>query len=193
MPPNMAFSARVIGLEETAQILFRKIPREFPKFVRGALRKAAKPTLVLMRKNAAALDSTPDYRYSDDQWHAGGSGRMKQSLRKKEKTYRNTGTFIIVLGPRIDGGWAKKGMHANIVEGGSWKSGARWHPLTGTSGRMPDLPFVAPAFRATQARAQRIIRQEVVRRMQSWRRGRVGFRAMRVATAVSRGSIVTGL
>lgn len=193
MPPNMAFNARVVGLKETARILFRKIPREFPKFVRASLRKASKPTLALMRQNAAALNSTPESRYSREQWDAGGPGRTKQALRKKEKTYRNTGTFIIVLGPRIDGGWDKKGLHGNIVEGGSWKSGARWHPLTGTSGRMPDLPFVEPAFRATQDGARRIIRREVVRRMQKWRRGRASFRAVRFARSVLRGSIVTGL
>ena len=192
MPPNMAFNARVVGLEETARILFRKIPREFPKFVRASLRKAAKPTLALMRQNAAALNSTPEGKYSRQQWDAGGPGRTKQALRKKEKTYPS-GVFIIVLGPRIDGEWSKKGLHGNIVEGGSWKSGARWHPRTGTSGRMPDLPFVEPAFRATQGGARRTIRREVVRRMQRWRRGRASFRAMRVVTSIFRGSIVTGL
>jgi len=186
----MAFSARVIGLEETKRVLFRKIPKEFPKFVRAAVRKAAKPTLALMRENAATLDSTPDWKYSRQQWDAGGPGRMQKSLRKKEKTYRNTGTFIIVMGPRIDD---ESGLHGNIVEGGSWKSGSRWHPLTGTSGTMPDLPFVEPAFVATQSRARRIIRQEVVRRMQSWRRGRASFRAGRLASSIFRGSIVTGL
>lgn len=189
----MAFNVRVLGFAQLRDTLFRKIPKEFPKFVRAALRKSAKPTLALMRKNAAALDSTPSFKYSRAQWAAGGPGRMKSSLRKKEKTYRNTGTFIIVLGPRIDGAWAKKGLHANIVEGGSWKSGARWHPLTGTSGTMPDLPFIEPAFTATQSRARRIIRQEVVRRMQKWRRGKGSFKALRIAQSVLRGSIVTGL
>lgn len=193
MPPNMAFNARVVGLRQVEDTLFRKIPREFPKFVRSALRKAVKPTLALMRENAAALTSTPDSKYSRQQWNAGGPGRTRQALRKKERTYRNTNTFIIVLGPRIDGAWSKKGMHGNIVEGGSWKSGARWHPRTGTSGRMPDFPFVEPAFRATQAGVRRTIRREVVRRMQSWRRGKASFRAMRVATSILRGSIVTGL
>lgn len=193
MPPNMAFNARVVGLNQVYDTLFRKIPREFPRFVRSAVRKAAKPTLVLMRRNAAALRSSPAEKYSRKQWLSGGPGRMKQSLRKKEKTYPNTGTFIIVLGPRIDGEWRKVGSHGNIVEGGSWKSGVRWHPRTGTSGRMPDFPFVEPAFRATQAGARRTIRREVVRRMQSWRRGKASFRAMRVVTSILRGSIVTGL
>ncbi len=193
MPPNTAFNARVYGLEQVQDMFSRKMPREFPRFVRMALREATKPTLAVMRRNAAALKSSPAEKYSAKQWLSGGPGRLEQALGKKEKTYRNTGTFIIVLGPRIDSKWEAKGKHGHVVEGGSWKSGMRWHPLTGTSGRMPAFPFLAPAVNATRGRVRRILFREVVRRMQSWWRGKTSFRAMRVATSILRGSIVTGL
>ena len=137
----------VLG-DKALQALLKELgPRIERKVTRGAMSDAAKPLVKAARRNAKARKVT---------------GGLAKSAGKRVKTYTKDGVIYVAVGYL----WKKGGYHAHLVEfghriarGGTLsRIGKTGKKGEGTAaGRVKGYPLLAPAFRQTRHKVQRII------------------------------------
>ncbi len=135
---------------------------------RKALRVASTPIVKAIREAAPVADP----HYVQGQL---ANKRLRKSIGRKFKYYKNTGTDMVIVGPRIKGKW--QGYHGHLVEFGtkprhrktadartsraaSWVAD-RLGVHGGYTGVMPSRPFVGPVFKRMLPGAKGAIRNEL--------------------------------
>ena len=104
--------------------------------VKRAVRAGAKPVIEAIKANAPV----------------GATGNLQKSIGKREKTYRRSETFFIVIGPRTSGKflgfhghWLEEGTEMRYTKGGAYR------------GYIPATHFLERAWASTEDIARGVI------------------------------------
>lgn len=126
-----------------------RLPKEYDKARRSLLKRAAKPVVKAI-KGKVRVGTKPHKRYTKDGKHVATyyPGNLKRSIR----TLRFKGSKDLFVGPRL----ARKGSSHGSFRGNK-VDGYYGHIVEYGSIKQSSKPFMRPGFRASKARAARII------------------------------------
>lgn len=147
MATGVRFRMDVEGFDEAIKRLAGFDRTLKSKVIHKRLRQGGRILMEESRRNLQAMTGNrPTHRGPDYK-----PGALEKAFVLRARTYRNE-VFVSVMGPA----WLKPGgQHSHLVELGTED---RPHPITGTSGRMPAIPFMALAFAAKQVEVNAKIR-----------------------------------
>ncbi len=163
---SFAIQAKMTGLEDLFKRMEGLKVALQKKILRKALGQASKVVLKAAKANLAGVTGPES------------TGLLRRSLGRLTRTYRNTGTIVVLVGPRDgfrtalnSGQYADPVKYAHLVEGGRWNIAVARNArvlsnrvkVFGTSVR-PTVPrpFMRPAWQSNKAKLETLVREQIL-------------------------------